>query len=413
MKFFKWQRSSQDAQRPGDSAFMTDLKESLLTQTTPGSKAILYLIGTVALVGLVWANFATVEEVTQGEAKIVSKSREQVIQSLEGGILEEMNVHEGDIVKKGQVLLRIDETRAKTAYKEAFSKFVGLQATIDRLRAEAYEGPLVFSDEVKKVPSEVDLETHTYQARHRSLQDSIASIQQSYKLAMQEINLAQPLADRGLMSQVEMLRMRRQANDLQMQIVQQRNRFQADANSELTKLELEITQVRENLIGRADILARTTVTAPVYGTVKNVRFNTVGGVIQPGEKILEIVPLEDQLLVEGKIKPSDVAFLRPGLPAMVKISAYDFGVYGGLKGKVELVSADTLKDDEKAASGRPDATYYRVTVLTDSNALEAGGKRLPIIPGMTATMEIRTGKKTILQYLLKPVFKAREAFRER
>ncbi|MEO6921321.1 MAG: HlyD family type I secretion periplasmic adaptor subunit [Collimonas sp.] len=411
MKLFKWKRS-QGAQRAGDSAFMTDLKESLLTQTTPGSKAVLYLIGTVAVAGLVWANFATVEEITQGEAKIVSKSREQVIQSLEGGILEEMDVREGDIVKKGQVLLKIDETRAKSAYKEAFSKYVGLQATIDRLRAEAYELPLVFSDDVKKVPSEVDLETRTYQARRRSLQESITSIKGSYDLAQKEINLAQPLADRGLMSQVEILRMRRQANDLQMQIVQQRNRFQADANSELTKIELETTQVRENLVGRADVLARTTVLAPVYGTVKNVRFNTVGGVIQPGEKIMEIVPLEDQLLVEGKIKPSDVAFLRPGLPATVKISAYDFGVYGGLKGKVELVSADTLKDDEKAAAGR-DPNYYRVTVLTDSNALEAGGKRLPIIPGMTATVEIRTGKKTILQYLLKPVFKAREAFRER
>ncbi len=176
---------------------------------------------------------------------------------------------------------------------------------------------------------------------------------------------------------------------------------------------MELSQTSENLVGRADVVERTTITAPVRGTVKNVRVNTVGGVIQPGEHILEIVPLEDQLLVEGKIRPSDVAFLRPGLPATVKITAYDYGIYGGLSGKVELISPDTLKDEEKGGSGRPDSTYYRVTVLTDRSALEAGGKELPIIPGMIASVEIRTGEKTVLEYLLKPVLKAREAFRER
>jgi adhesin transport system membrane fusion protein len=161
------------------------------------------------------------------------------------------------------------------------------------------------------------------------------------------------------------------------------------------------------------VVDRTTITAPVRGTVKNVRINTIGGVIQPGEHILEIVPLEEQLLVEGKIRPSDVAFLHIGLPATVKITAYDYAIYGGLKGKVQHISPDTLKDDKKAAAGRPDDTYYRVQVLTDSSVLDAGGKRLPIIPGMLASVEIRTGEKTILDYLLKPVLKAREAFRER
>lgn len=396
-----------------DLAYMNDVREALLTQSTPGSRVLLYVIAGIVVAGLTWAHFARVEEITQGEAKVISRSREQVIQSLEGGILEEMNVREGDVVQKGQVLLKIDETRAHASFKEAQSKYVALRASIERLRAEAFDQPLTFTDEVKASPADLKLATDTYNARRRALQEGIASIQGSYNLAMKEINLAQPLADRGLMSQVEILRMRRQANDLQMQIVERRNRFQADANAELTKLELEISQTSENLVGRADIVQRTTIAAPVHGTVKNVRFNTVGGVIGPGERILEIVPLEDQLLVEGKIRPSDVAFLRPGLPATVKISAYDYGVYGGLKGKVEVISADTLKDEEKLASGRPDSTYYRVLVLTDSNTLNVGGRELPIIPGMTATMEIRTGEKTVLDYLLKPVFKAREAFRER
>lgn len=416
MKWFPrlpWRKSDEAPLQAGDAAFMSDLRESLLTQRTPGSKAVLYLILAVLAAGLTWAKFARVEEITQGEGKIISKSREQVIQSLEGGILAELDVREGIVVEKGQVLLKIDPTRAKASYREALSKLVGLEGAIARLRAEAYQQALVFPDVVKEDPAVVQQETLAYNARRRALDASIQALQGSYGLISKEIGLAEPLAAKGLVSEVEILRMRRQANDLQSQMVERRNKYQADANSELSRLEMELSQTTENLVGRADVVERTTVLAPVRGTVKDVRVNTIGGVIQPGEKILEIVPLEDQLLVEGKIKPADVAFLRPGLPATVKVSAYDYGVYGGLKGTVEHISPDTLTDDQKAAAGRPDATYYRVQVLTETSALHAGGKTLPIIPGMTATVEIRTGEKTILEYLLKPVLKAREAFRER
>ncbi|MBC3776846.1 HlyD family type I secretion periplasmic adaptor subunit [Pseudomonas sp. SWRI99] len=399
--------------KPGDAAFMNDVQESLLTQTTPGSKLVLYLIAAVLVGGLVWASFARVEEITQGEAKIISLSREQVIQSLEGGILAEMNVREGAIVEKGEVLLKIDPTRAQSSYREALSKVIGLKASIARLRSEAYQQPLEFDEMVRQDPTVVAQETRAYNARKRALDESINALQRSYALSSREVRLAQPLAAKGLMSEVELLRIQRQANEIKSQMVERTNKFQADANSELAKLELELSQTSENLVGRADIVERTTITAPVRGTVKNVRVNTIGGVIQPGEHILEIVPLEEQLLVEGKIRPSDVAFLHPGLPATVKITAYDYAIYGGLKGTVEHISPDTLKDDQKAAAGRPDDTYYRVLVLTDSSELNAGGKALPIIPGMVASVEIRTGEKTILDYLLKPVLKAREAFRER
>lgn len=396
-----------------DAAFMDDVSESLLAQTTPGSRIVTYMVLLVMLVGITWAHFARVEEITKGEAKIVSKSREQIIQSLEGGILAEMSAQEGDVVERGQVLLKIDPTRANASYREALSKVISLKATIARLRAEAYGEALVFDAQVREFEDEVASETRAFNARRSALEEGVASLEQSYALSMREINLAQPLAAKGLLSDVELLRMRRQANDIRSQIVERRNRYRSDANSELVKLEMELSQTSENLVGRADVVERTTITAPVRGTVKNVRVNTVGGVIQPGEHILEIVPLEDQLLVEGKIRPSDVAFLRPGLPATVKITAYDYGIYGGLNGTVELISPDTLKDEEKGAAGRPDSTYYRVTVLTDKSVLEAGGKELPIIPGMIASVEIRTGEKTVLEYLLKPVLKTREAFRER
>ncbi|PXX21397.1 MULTISPECIES: HlyD family type I secretion periplasmic adaptor subunit [Burkholderia] len=408
----RW-RGKQPALKSGDAAFMNDVRESLLTQSTPGSMAVLYLIGTVFAGGLIWAHFARVEEITHGEATVISKSREQVIQSLEGGILEELSVREGDVVKKGQILAKIDPTRAETSYRETWSKAIGLKATIARLRAEAYGQPLVFPNDVREVAAIVKQETLAYDSRRRALNDSVSALERSYALSAKEIGLAEPLAAKGLVSEVELLRMRRQANEIRSQIVERHNKFQADANSELIRLELELSQASETLVGRADVLQRTTVVAPVYGTVKNVRVNTIGGVIQPGEHIMEIVPLEDQLLVETRIKPSDVAFLRPGQPATVKITAYDFGIYGGLKGEVEQISPDTLKDDQKAAAGRPDATYYRVLVLTESSALSAGGKTLPILPGMIASVDIRTGEKTILDYLLKPVMKAREAFRER
>ncbi|GAB3401685.1 HlyD family type I secretion periplasmic adaptor subunit [Erwinia aphidicola] len=396
-----------------DAAFMNDIHSSLLSQRTPGSYLVLLIFIAVIAGFLTWAHFAKVEEITKGEAKIVSRSHEQVIQSLEGGILASMDVREGQVVKQGEVLLKIDPTRAQASYREALNKVVGLKGTIARLRAEAYGQPLVFDEQVMKDSAVVEQETKAYNARKSALNDAVGALQRSYDLSKREIHMSQPLAARGLLSEVEMLRMQRQANDLQSQIVERRNRYQAEANTELNKLELELSQTSENLIGRADVMDRTTLSAPVNGTVKNISVNTIGGVIQPGEHIMEIVPSEDQLLVEAKIRPSDVAFLHPGLAATVKITAYDYAIYGGLKGKVELISPDTIKDDVKSTAGRPDDTYYRVMVLTDSSTLNVGNKQLPIIPGMVASVEIRTGEKTILEYLLKPIFKAREAFRER
>jgi adhesin transport system membrane fusion protein len=397
---------------PAHAAYMNDLRESLLTQSIPGTLIVLYLVAAILVSGLVWANFAKVEEITQGQGKVIPVSREQIIQSLEGGILADMHVREGDVVEKGQLLLNIDPKRADSNYAEGLTKLIGLRGKVARLKAEAFHTALVFPADVLADKTVVQSETMAYQARRRAVEDSVSSLQRSYQLAMNELNMTEPLARRGLISETEVLRMKRSANDLQSQIVERRNKYQADANDELSRLELELAQTKENLVGRADVLKRTTVLAPVKGTVKDVKVTTVGGVIQPGQQIMSIVPFADQLIVEARVKPSDVAFLKPGLPAMVKISAYDFGIYGGLKGHVLTVSPDTFAD-EKAAPGKPDAIYYRVEVLTDKSDLVAAGKHLPIIPGMTGNVEIRTGEKTILSYLLKPIFKSREAFRER
>ncbi|MFI3014283.1 HlyD family type I secretion periplasmic adaptor subunit [Klebsiella aerogenes] len=405
-------RKKRESLSAEDAQFMNDVRESLLAQTTPKSRLVLQLIAVMFISGLIWAHFARVEEITQGEAKIISKSREQVIQSLEGGILEEMMVREGETVEKGQILLKLDPTRSNSTYKETLSKVTGLQAAVDRLSAEANNKPLVFAPSVTD-PEVIRQETETYNTRKHDLQQSVTALERSYQLTMKEVNLAAPLVRQGLMSEVELLRTRRQATDLKAQIVEKENKFRADANSQLANLQLELSQAQETLIGRKDVLTRTVLRTPVKGTIKDIRFNTRGGVIQPGEHIMNIVPLEDQLLVEAKVKPADVAFLHPGLPATVKITAYDFSIYGGLKGTVQQISPGTLKDEDQKAKGRPDDTYYQVMVLTNSGSLKVKGKVLPIIPGMIAKVEIKTGEKTILDYLLKPIYKAREAFRER
>ena len=252
-------------------------------------------------------------------------------------------------------------------------------------------------------------ETETYQAKRRGVEQSAAAIRRSKELLAREIDMTAPMVARGLVAEVELLRMRRQANELDLQIAERFNKYRSDAANELNRVQAELGQITGVLTARQDQVDRTVIRAPVRGTIKNIRVNTLGGVIQPGQDIMEIVPLEDQLLVEAKVRPGDVAFLRPGLPAKVKLSAYDYTVYGALDGTLELISPDTLREERKGE----DDTYYRVLVRTRKSVLQAGGKDLPIIPGMTASVEIRTGEKSVLDYLLKPALRVREALRER
>ncbi|WP_256994699.1 HlyD family type I secretion periplasmic adaptor subunit [Pseudomonas tolaasii] len=392
---------------------MRDLQGALIEQRTPASALVLWLLLAIVVIGVLWAHFARVEEVTRGEGKVIPASREQVIQSLEGGIMKELFVKEGDVVEQGQKLLQIDPTRVGANYGESLSRVQGLKGAIARLRAEAYDTPLVFPEDIKQNISIVRDETQAYSSRQKTLLESVKALRRSLELAESEVSLSAPMAQQGLVSEVEIMRLRRQANDFNLQIAERLNRFRSEANNELTRSESELAQAMEVLKGREDIMNRTAVTAPVRGTVNNIRVTTRGGVIQQGAEIMTLIPLEDRLLVEAKIKPADVAFIHPGLNATVKISAYDYAIYGGLEGKVEHISPDTVFDEQKIRFDRDNATYYKVFVRTDRAALEAGGRTLPIIPGMIASVDIKTGEKTILSYLLKPVLKAREAFRER
>jgi adhesin transport system membrane fusion protein len=392
-----------------DFDFMRDMQQAMVNDRQGGSLLLLLLVLGLLVSAAVWANYSRLEEITRGDARIIPSSREQIIQSLEGGILEEMMVREGAIVTAGQPLLRIDQTKARSSYQEGYSKLIALKAAAARLRAESRGTKLVFPTDVLVDPDIVQNETDTYNARKQALDQAVATAASSRALIAREIAITEPMVNKGLVAEIELLRLKRQFNDLQAQTQERVSKYRIDAANELSKIESELAQTTEILTARQDQVQRTVVTAPVRGTVKNIRMNTRGGVIQPGGDIMEIVPLEDKLLVEAKIRPHDVAFLRPGLPATVKITAYDYAIYGGLEGHVELISPDTLREERTPE----EESYYRVLVRTTNSVLTSGERELPIIPGMTASVEIRTGEKTVMDYILKPVLKVREALRER
>ncbi|MFC0179864.1 HlyD family type I secretion periplasmic adaptor subunit [Thorsellia kenyensis] len=396
-----------------DLEYMDDMRSALLIQKPNRSKLLLYLICSIFVIGLLWAHFAIVDEVTVAEAKVIPSSREQLIQSLEGGIIESIEVREGSIVKKGDILAVIDATRAEAYLRETESKLFALEAQAARFRAEANQVPLDFPEHLKALTDIIVVETDAYNARIKGLEDSLQALEVSYELINDEIQLSEPLSARGLISDVEMLRMRRQANDIRLQIIDKKNQFSSQANADLSRVESEIGQIKENLIARKDIVERSTLRSPVDGIVTTVEITTIGGVVPQGGEIMRIVPTQDELLLEAKVKPTDMAFLKVGGPAVVKISAYDYAIYGGLDGIVEHISSDAIDEKDANEQRKGITSYYRVLVRTNKSYLERDEKRFDIIPGMTGIVQIKTGKKSILSYILKPILKSQEAFRER
>ena len=408
------------------------------------SRGLLWATALTLAVALGWAATFELDEITRGQGRVIPASREQVVQSLDSGILRELLVREGDAVTAGQVLLRIDDARAGPVYREAREKALALAALAARLRAEARGTALEFPPEVRAVPAVLARERQAYEARRQALDEqvrairaslaategSVRAVQDSMLATRRELEMTQPLVRQGVISEVELLRLQRQEADLkrqladlgrqqadlQGQIVERRNRYLTDASNELTRVESELAQTRENALAREDSLRRTVIRAPMKGIVKNVQITTVGGVIQPGQSILEIVPVQDEMLVEAYVRPTEVAFLKPGQAATVKLTAYDFNKYGGLDGVLEQVSPDTLKDERNRRPGslpELEEGFYRILVRIRDDDRVRAGLTLEPLPGMTALVEIRTGNKTVLEYLFRPLQNVSQALRER
>jgi len=433
-----------------DVELATDIRTAILVQSPKGGRYILWLVMLLFVVGGIWAYFSEIDQVTRGGGKVIPSRQIQVVQNLEGGILAEILVDIGEIVNKGQLLLKIDDTRFSGPYRESRFRYLALRAKVARLLAETegidFELPVEISQENPEiVERERDLFISRKQAfgtqisilaeqSNRRLKE-IAELEarnnhfhRSYDLLKQELAMTRPLVSQGAVSQVEMLRLEREANklqgdieatELQIPIIQSKYDeaqqaiedkklvYHNVAKQELNDSLAELEAISATSVALEDRLKRTHVQSPVRGTVNQILVNTVGGVIQPGMDLLEIVPLEDTLLVETKIKPSDIAFLHPDQKATVMFTAYDFTIYGGLEGKVEHISADSITDETGES-------FYLVRVRTAKNHLGEDDNPMPIIPGMVTTVDILTGKSTILSYLLKPALRTqRLALKER
>lgn len=385
------------------------VKAKELEPALPRASLFIWIICIGLLSLLIWAWLFKLEEVSTGIGKVIPSSKEQVVQSLEGGILTKLYVHEGQIVQEGQVLAQLDPTRFASNVGESASLLLASQATAARLRAEVNGTSLKFPSEVLKERDLVEEETALYHSRRSNLEESLSGLQQALILVEEELQMTEPLVAKGAASEVEVLRLKRQATDLRNQMNDVRNQYLVKAREELAKANTDIETQLQVVKGKSDSLNRTLFKSPVRGIIKEIDVMTIGGVISQNGKLMTIVPLDEQLLVEARISPRDIAFIHPGQDALVKITAYDYSIYGGLKGKVSIISPDTLRDEVKQ-----DQFYYRVYIRTDSGKLmNKAGKQFSITPGMVATVDIKTGEKTILDYLIKPFNKAQEALRER
>lgn len=397
---------------PGDEAFLTGTRQAQLVEPMPRALWALYLLCLLVAATLVWAALARVDIVARAQGKVVPDGREQVIASLEGGLLDAVLVREGDLVEAGAELVRLDPTRFAAQQSEGRARQLALLGSIARLEAEASGRALAFPAEVRAAPAVVAAETEALQARRQALDDAVAVTRQNIALLDAELATGRQMAARGLMSDIEVLRLERQRNDLQVQVQERLNRFRQDAATDLARVRGELAQLAEQQVARTDVVERTVLKAPVRGIVKNLRIATRGGVVGAGAPIMEIVPVGPQVLVEAKLSPSDVGFVRQGMPAVVKLNTYDYFTYGGLEGVVEYLSPDTLEDTPAAAS--QDSAHYRLRIRADAARLrDKDGQALAVLPGMTASVEVRTGERSVLEFLVSPMLKGREALRER
>ncbi|HGF0770294.1 MULTISPECIES: HlyD family efflux transporter periplasmic adaptor subunit [Kluyvera] len=373
------------------------------------SGRIVTLCGALLLVAWGWASFSTLDEVSTGTGKVIPSSREQVLQSLDGGILVALNVREGQRVEAGEVVARLDPTRSQSNVGESVARYQAALAASARLSAEVNELPLTFPPALNDAPQLVASETRLYNLRRSQFSDSKARVADSLSAVDRELAITRRLAKTGAASNVEVLRLERQRSDLQLKILDLRSQYLVQAREELAKATAEAASLAEIIRGRTDSVTRMTVRSPVKGIVKKIKVNTLGGVIPPNGELMEIVPRDDHLLIETRLSPRDIAFIHPDQSALVKITAYDYAIYGSLKGVVDSISPDTIQDEAK-----PEVYYYRVFIRTENDYLQnKAGKRFNIVPGMIANVDIKTGEKTVMDYLVKPFNKVKEALRER
>ncbi|MFN3700079.1 MAG: HlyD family type I secretion periplasmic adaptor subunit [Alphaproteobacteria bacterium] len=424
--------------------FMSELEAA--TRLRPSSASVILLFTITALVSgfVLWASFARVEEITRGEGQVVPSQQIQVVQSLEGGVLQDILVKQGEIVSRGDILLRISDVQFASEERGTEAQFLGLMAKKSRLDAEAagltFEMPEDISEKIPQISAN---EMALYRSRQEELQNihdildqriekaqadlaevnaQISRLSESRGLLSQELQITRQMVQRRAVPKLDEIRLNRELSDISGQInaeTQRRTALQAELNaarkeregqdakfrsqalSELNEVETQIKRLEESLRSIGDRVSRTEIRSPVDGIVNNIALSTVGGVVEPAQRLVEIVPVDDELKIIARVSPSDVAFLRPDLPAKVKITAYDSQRYGALDGRLTRIGANSVSDGEGGV-------FFEIEVVTEKNFMGTEDNPLPITPGMVAQVEVITGKRSIMAYLLKPLLRARD-----
>lgn len=373
---------------------------------------LIYGVAVFFALAIAWSVWAELDQVSRAPGQVIPTGRIQTIQSTDGGQIERIFVREGDVVKKGQQLVQLDDVKLLASVGEAQGKVASLMGAMTRINAELFDKPLSFPPEVQAFPEFMSNQTMLYTKRRQALQDQLSSLRTMLGLMKQELDMNMPLLEQGDVSRADVLRLQRSVSDIQSQIVNVRNKYLQDLQAEYTKTEEDLVTAREVLAQRSDALKDTKIVAPVDGIVKNIKLTTLGGVLRPSDEVLTIVPTGEELILETKMSPSDIAYVRTGQPASVKFDAYDSSIYGSGRGTVTYISPDTLVEQ----TSRGENVYYRVHVKVDTSGMKPhkAGEKIEIQPGMTATAEIQTGRNTVWHYLTKPLNKTLgEAMTER
>ncbi|MDN3442635.1 HlyD family efflux transporter periplasmic adaptor subunit [Psychrobacter sp. APC 3279] len=357
------------------------------------------LIGIVTLI--VWASFAKIDQVTRAQATVIASARTQEIQASEGGVLTQLAVTEGEEVKAGQLLVVLEEERAKAAVDNSASKTAALTAKLARLNAEIFEKPLVFPKGVQDYPEYVQNQRALYNRRRQAINEEVSSLEKMLVLARQELRMNEPLLKYGDVSQADVIKLSRQVADIEAQINNKRNKYFEEAQAEMTKAQEELDTELEQLRDRAQVLEEKRLMAPTEGKIKNINVTTIGGVVKPGEVIMQILPTSSDLVIDAKVSPADIAYVKEGQEATVKLDAYDYSIFGAMKGTVNYISPDTLMEQ----TPKGEEPYYRVLIVINGAEFKGRGDEIVIKPGMTASVDIKAMERTVLSYLTKPITK--------
>lgn len=373
---------------------------------------MIYLIGSIFILAVIWSIYSDLDQVSRAPGQVIPAGHVQVLQSTDGGTIAQILVKEGDVVKRGQLLVSLDQVRIKAAVDESEGKVASLRATMARIDAELFDRALVFPPEVKKFPELMSDQMLLFEKRRKALSDQVSAIRTMLALNQQELDMNLPLLKQGDVSRADVLRLERSVSDLKSQLVNVQNKYVADLQEEYTKTDEDLVAAQEILDQRNDALQDTEIKAPVNGIVKNIHLTTIGGVLKAGDEVLSIVPTGEDLVVEARVSPSDIANIKSGQRASVKFDAYDSSIYGSANGRVIYVSPDTISEVQPSGT----TAYYRVHITVDTSRMKPhyAGEKIVIEPGMTATAEILTGKNTVFRYLTKPILKTfGEAMKEK